>query len=76
MSVKPPSSKQIMLADNIAKLLDIQFPKTDFDFTAYAYWNFINEHISVYNRKLYELNFENNLDQDLWWGYDLDLWEF
>lgn len=75
-NLNAPSKKQIKLADKIAYILDLEFPRGDFEFTAYDYWKFINEHISAYNRKLYESNFENNLDQDLWWGYDLGLWEF
>lgn len=45
MSVKTPTDKQICLADAIAETLEIDFPQSSKDFTAGAYWKFINDHI-------------------------------
>ena len=74
--LKAPSLKQIEFANDIAESLCIDFPRTDYDFTAYAYWNFINAHVQEYNKKLYAYNFENNLDHEVLWGYELGLWDF
>jgi hypothetical protein len=41
-SDKKPSDKQIQLAENISIRLRIDLPD---EFTSYAYWKFINEHI-------------------------------
>ena len=35
--MKSPSEHQIVLADNIAKTLGLEFPRGDYDFTAKAY---------------------------------------
>ena len=84
--MKSPSEKQIKFADEIAKTLNIDFPKGSSDFNAYNYWNFINNHIKEYreikeNPSSYMITvggidaiFED--DQDLLWGYDCDLWEY
>ena len=42
---KPPSDKQIELAEAIANLLELDFPTSSKDFTAAVYWKFINDHI-------------------------------
>ena len=77
--MKSPSENQIALADNIAKTLGLEFPKGDYDFTAKAYWNFINNNIEKYNEiyadfddQAYGLVGEyDNCD-----FYELGLWEF
>lgn len=72
-----PSKKQIKLADKIAYTLDLEFPRGDFDFTSYAYWEFINENMGHYKHMCEERVHDiNNFDDDIWWGYDLGLWEF
>ncbi len=73
--MKVPSRKQIKLADEIACTLGLDFPRGDFDFTSYAYWKFINENMENYKYACKELSL-NNFDDDIWWGYDLGLWEF
>lgn len=84
--MKSPSEKQIKFADEIAKTLNIDFPRGSFDFNTYSYWNFINNHIKEYKEIKENLNsymiavegvnsfFED--DQDLFWGYDYGLWEY
>ena len=46
--MKSPSKKQIVLADNIAKTLGLEFPRGDYDFTAQAYWEFIKNNFGIY----------------------------
>lgn len=77
-NLNAPSKKQIKLADKIAYILDLDFPRGDFDFTSYAYWRFINENMERYKHMCEELRVHdiNNFDDDIWWGYDLGLWEF
>lgn len=77
--MKSPSEKQIALADNIAKTLRLEFPRGDYDFTAQAYWEFINKNIDKYNEATagmedptYGLLGELT-DWDL---YDMGMWEF
>ena len=77
--MKSPSEHQIALADNIAKTLGLEFPRGDYDFTAKAYWNFINNNIEKYNEIC--ANFDDQtyglLDEyDNWDFYELGLWEF
>lgn len=43
--IKIPSDAQIELANSIAETLEIDFPQTSKDFTAYVYWRFINDNI-------------------------------
>lgn len=74
-NLKVPSEKQIKLADKIAHTLDLEFPRGSFDFTSYAYWKFINENMENYKHACQESRV-TNFDSDIWWGYDLGLWEF
>ncbi len=74
-NLKAPSEKQIKLADKIAYTLDLEFPRGSFDFTSYAYWKFINENMENYKHACQESRV-TNFDSDIWWGYDLGLWEF
>lgn len=74
-NLKVPSKKQIKLADEIAHTLDLEFPRGSFDFTSYAYWKFINENMENYKHACEESRV-TNFDGDIWWGYDLGLWEF
>ena len=46
--MKSPSTKQIEFADEIAYVLGIDFPRGDYDFTAQAYWEFIQANIREY----------------------------
>ena len=43
-----PSKKQIDLADNIAKILNLDFPKGDYEFTYQAYKSFIDKYKQDY----------------------------
>lgn len=43
-----PTDKQIEFADEIATMLDIDFPTGSPDFNKEAYWKFINNHIDEY----------------------------
>ena len=75
--MKSPTSKQIEFADKIASALDLDFPRGSYDFTAQAYWIFISDHIKEYkeikiNHCIPILEDEN----DIFWGYDLGLWEY
>lgn len=76
--MKSPSNEQIKLADKIADILELDFPRGDFDFTSYAYWKFINENMEQYNQVCSEMLIyaNNNSEDDLWFGFDLGLWEF
>lgn len=76
--MKSPSNEQIKLADKIADILELDFPRGDFDFTSYSYWKFINENIEQYNQVCSEMIIyaNNNSEDDIWFGFDLGLWEF
>ena len=74
--MKTPSQKQIDLADKIATTLNLDFPKGDYEFSAYSYWKFINDNINEYIEVVNEAKAMNNFDDDIFWGYDLGLWEF
>lgn len=50
--MKSPSTKQIEFADEIAYVLGIDFPRGDYDFTAQAYWEFIQTNIRKYEELL------------------------
>lgn len=78
IKMKSPSNEQIKLADKIADILELDFPRGDFDFTRYAYWKFINENIEQYNQVRSEMLIyaNNNSEDDIWFGFDLGLWEF
>ena len=43
--IKSPSKKQIKFANAIAERLNLDFPKSDADFTAKRYFDFISENI-------------------------------
>ena len=60
---KPPSEKQIRLAEDIAHTLDINFPLSSKDFTARTYFEFIKENIN--EAKSYWSSFEDY--DDLAW---------
>lgn len=74
---KPPSNKQINLADKIAKVLEIDFPRGDYDFTAHSYWLFINKHYKEFKEVM-----ENPIlpldayDDDIFYGQEFGLWEY
>ncbi len=74
--MKSPSEKQIKFADKIATALDLDFPRGDYDFNAQSYYNFIAKNIKEYQEKC--VNYIPILEDsdDVFWGYDLGLWEF
>ena len=77
--MKSPSKKQIVLADDIAKTLGLEFPRGDYDFTAQAYWEFIKNNIDKYNEAY--ADFEDPTyglfgEYDDWDLYELGMWEF
>lgn len=74
--LKSPSNKQIELANKMACILDLDFPRGDFEFTAYDYWKFINSHMEEYINYFENSNTADICEDDIWWGYDLGLWEF
>ena len=77
--MKSPSEHQIALADNIAKTLGLEFPRGDYDFTAKAYWNFINNNIEKYNEICADFDDQTYGllgEYDDWDFYELGLWEF
>ena len=47
--MKTPSDKQIYFVKQIADALNIDFPQSSKDFTAYTYWKFIQDNISQFN---------------------------
>lgn len=69
--MKSPSNKQIELADKIANVLKIDFPRNDADFTAYAYYHFIKEHINDYSQ--YESSDDAEFDAE---AFVMGLWEY
>lgn len=74
--IRSPSEKQIELADKIADILNIDFPKGSYEFTAYIYWKFINSHMQEYIEVMKNSKISDIYDGDIWWGYDLGLWGF
>lgn len=58
---KPPSNKQIRLAEDIANTLGIDFPVSSKDFTAAVYWKFINDNIEEASSY-----WESNVGIDFW----------
>lgn len=77
--MKSPSEKQIVLANNIAKTLRLEFPRGDYDFTAQAYWEFIKNNVDKYNEAC--ADFEDQTygllgEYDDWDLYELGMWEF
>ena len=74
--MKSPSNKQIELADKMAYILDLDFPRGDFEFTAYAYWEFINSHIEPYFGCYENSKIDDICEGDISYGFDLGLWEF
>lgn len=75
-----PSKKQIDLADNIAKILNLDFPKGSYDFTSQAYWQFIHDNIEEYKYACAYCEDDANYgllgEYDDWDLYELGLWEF
>lgn len=65
--MKSPSTKQIEFADEIAYVLGIDFPRGDYDFTAQAYWEFIQTNIRKYEELLAAAE-ESRYDE---WDYAL-----
>ena len=49
---RSPTEKQIQKADEIARVLGIDFPQSSKDFTYVSYGKFIREHEEAYNRAL------------------------
>ena len=79
MMNKSPTQKQIELADEIAKVLQLNFPRGSYDFTAQAYWKFINENIEKYNEAcagLEDPTYGLLGEYDDWDMYDMGMWEF
>ena len=74
--MKSPSNKQIELADKMACILDLDFPRGDFEFTAYDYWKFINSHMEEYIDCYKNSMLDAIYEDAIWWGYNLGLWEF
>lgn len=74
--MKAPSDKQIELADKMANILDLDFPRGDFEFTAYDYWKFINSHIEQYVECYENSKTADICEDDIFYGFDLGLWEF
>ena len=74
--IRSPSEKQILLADNIADLLSIEFPRGDFDFSAYVYWKFIQNHLQEFNDTMDDIIAKNNFEDITCWGSEFGLWEF
>jgi hypothetical protein len=79
MMNKSPTQKQIVLADNIAKTLGLEFPRGSYDFSSRTYWEFINKNIEKYNEVTAGLEdptyglLGEFTDWDL---YDMGMWEF
>ena len=78
--IKSPSKKQIKFANAIAERLNLDFPKSDADFTAKRYFDFISENIKNYNKakqtdeELMAANFGDCGDD--FWGYTEGFWEY
>ena len=77
--MKAPSKKQIDFADEIARTLNLDFPRGDYDYTAQGYFLFIQKHIKEY----YEYEEMEKLliplgedDNDIFFGYTEGLWEY
>ena len=66
--MKSPSAKQIEFADEIASVLGIDFPRGSYDFTAQAYWEFIQTNIQEY-KELLAAGEESRYDE-----FDYALW--
>lgn len=73
---KAPSDKQIKFANKIATTLNIDFPNNSSDFTSFAYYNFIKEHIEEYNNCCRDGIIEEFGNGDIFWGYEYGLWEY
>ena len=56
--------------------LNIDFPNSSSDFTSFAYYNFIKEHIEEYNNCCRDGIIEGFGDEDIFWGYEYGLWEY
>ena len=70
---KTPTEKQIILAERIAKVLNIDFPTCSREFTRYSYFNFIKTNIDEYKF----VNDNSIMDEDtlLYLGlYENDAW--
>lgn len=74
--IRSPSEKQIELADKIAGILNIDFPKGSYEFTAYSYWKFINSHMQEYIDCYRQSILYSITDGDIFYGFDLGLWKF
>lgn len=66
--LQSPTEKQIKLADSIAEVLGIDFPKSDADFTKSRYWSFIQTHIQEY-KDLLSAGEESRYDE-----FDYAMW--
>lgn len=51
-----PTDDQIIMADKIASMLNIDFPTGSADFSKEAYWQFINSHWDAYKSKLFKIS--------------------
>lgn len=74
--IRSPSEKQIELADKIAGILNIDFPKGSYEFTAYVYWKFINTHMQEYIECYENSKIADMCGDDIFYGFDLVLWKF
>lgn len=60
-----PTDKQIKFADEIAYVLDIDFPNGSPDFNKYAYWKFISDNFHKYQEiRASDPNYDDEMD---WW---------
>jgi hypothetical protein len=66
-----PSEAQIKFADEISKVLNIDFPISSREFTAQQYYNFIANHINDYREVL---NSDPSYEDDLEWCPPIDEW--
>lgn len=66
MSDLPPTEKQIKFADEIASVLDINFPTCSQEYNKWTYQQFISEYIYAYQQCLAENSFWDD-DEMAWW---------
>lgn len=74
-----PSDKQIALANKISDVLELDFPRGDFEFSAAAYWNFINKNIKAYKEVLFDRSYVAPMwvdEDDIFYGLEEGLWEY
>lgn len=62
----PPTEKQIRFTEDIAKVLNIDFPTTSKEFTKRTYCNFINAHYEDFQMAMDDANVFNTEDEMVW----------